>query len=170
MFAGRTWRNSEEFVESQIAGFAAFPACSLESAGETLLIQCGRPDTFLPFVKYWRSWMEVAVFFGICEHLATAFMHTLLCHLVQNLGLSIVFFVVRSYSIRSPWRFAERLAARLLISSSDAIKLTAPQARQAEAIQNLKLLHSPRSIFGSGSLIGDACETVCATGSRVCVR
>ena len=60
-------------------------------------------------------------------------------------------------------RFAERLAAKLLISSSDATRLTSLQARQAEAIQNLKPLHSPRSIFGSGTLIGEACGTLCAT-------
>lgn len=96
MFAGRTWGNREEFVEGQIAGLAAFPSCSLGSAGVLLLIQCGRPDTFLPFVKNWRSRVEVAVFFGIRECLATALVHTLLCHLVQNMRLYVLFFVIIS--------------------------------------------------------------------------
>lgn len=99
MFAGRTWRNRQEFIEGQIAGLAAFPACSLESASVPLLIECGRPDTFLPFVKDWRSRMEVAVFFGIRECIATALVHTLLCHLVQDMGLYVFFQVIRSYGV-----------------------------------------------------------------------
>ena len=95
MFAGRTWGNGEEFVEGQIAGLAAFPAYILGSAGVPLLFQCGRPDTFLPFVKDWRSRVVVAVFFGVCERLATALVHTLLRHLVQNMGLYVLFFVIR---------------------------------------------------------------------------
>ena len=159
MFAGRTWGNSEEFVEGQIARLAAFPACSLGSAGVPLLIQCGRPDTFLPFVKDWRPGMEVAVFFGISEYLATALVHTFLCHVVQNMNCRFYFSWLDHNPSKSR-RFAERLAARLLISSSDATRLTTRQAREAEAIQILKHLHSLQSILHSGTLIVEACETL----------
>ena len=47
-------------------------------------IERGCPDTFLPFMKDWRPRMEDAFFFGIGEILPTAFMDTLLSHIMRK--------------------------------------------------------------------------------------
>ena len=41
----------------------------------------GRPDTFLPFMKYWWARVVHAFFFGVCKFLATPIMDTFLSHI-----------------------------------------------------------------------------------------
>ena len=77
----------------------------------------GRPDTFLPFVENWRSWVEDAVFFRICEGLATPFVYAFLCHggydkkTVVNGTTGIIICLDDSIKLYEDRRFAERLAA-----------------------------------------------------------
>ena len=47
-------------------------------------IKRGCPDTFLPFMKYWRPGMEDAIFFGIGEILPATFMDTSLSHIMRK--------------------------------------------------------------------------------------
>ena len=63
-------------------------ACSISSLSHRVS-QClidsdtrvrGRPDTFLPFVKYWGSRVVDAFFFRVSERLPTALVHTSLSH------------------------------------------------------------------------------------------
>ena len=65
------------------------PACNLWSVGvgPTRNDVRGRPDTFLPLMKDWRSGVVIAIFFWIRESLATAFVNTLFSH-VGLLGMS----------------------------------------------------------------------------------
>ena len=44
----------------------------------------GRPDTFLPLMEDWRSWVVDTFFFELCEFLSATFVNTLVRHCFWN--------------------------------------------------------------------------------------